>query len=182
MNDASSITGTNEGSENVIQAKGPKKRIDPIRGRRRIKSSLEKALETSRKKKRIQDVQTSSNMLPHVMPQYAQVPTSIQSPDYIHAYLRLASIEKDRNNIQISIELGIVDALKVDDKCPNALLMLGDLELKNDDWVKAKDTFKATKDSSDKCPNALLKLALGLGLHWIFDALPYWLAGAYHAK
>lgn len=70
-------------------------------------------------------------------------------PDYIDAYLRLAAIAKDRNNIQISIEL-IADALKVDDKCPNALLMLGDLELKNDDWVKAKDTFKAAKDSSER--------------------------------
>lgn len=37
----------------------------------------------------------------------------------------------------------------MDDKCTNALLMLGDLELKNDDWVKAKDTFKAAKDTSD---------------------------------
>lgn len=37
----------------------------------------------------------------------------------------------------------------MDEKCPNALLMLGDLELKNDDWVKAKDTFKAAKDASD---------------------------------
>ncbi|GMP49931.1 hypothetical protein CsSME_00016742 [Camellia sinensis var. sinensis] len=37
LNDASSTRKTNEGSENVIQAKGLKKRIDPIRGRRRIK-------------------------------------------------------------------------------------------------------------------------------------------------
>ncbi|CAL5366952.1 unnamed protein product [Camellia sinensis] len=51
LNDASSTMRTNEGSENVIQAKGLKKRIDPIRRRRRIKNSLEKALETSRKKK-----------------------------------------------------------------------------------------------------------------------------------
>ncbi|KAF7152246.1 hypothetical protein RHSIM_Rhsim01G0044500 [Rhododendron simsii] len=69
-------------------------------------------------------------------------------PDYIDAYLRLAAIAKARNNVHISLEL-IADALKVDDKCPNALLMLGDLELKNDDWVKAKDTFKAAKDGSD---------------------------------
>ncbi|KAF7152655.1 hypothetical protein RHSIM_Rhsim01G0044300 [Rhododendron simsii] len=69
-------------------------------------------------------------------------------PDYIDAYLRLAAIAKARNNVHISLEL-IADALKVDDKCPNALLMLGDLELKNDDWVKAKDTFKAAKDASD---------------------------------
>ncbi|KAL6984578.1 Protein CTR9 [Sarracenia purpurea var. burkii] len=68
-------------------------------------------------------------------------------PDYIDVYLRLAAIAKARNNVQISIEL-ITDALKVDDKCPNALLMLGDLELKNDDWVKAKDTFRAAKDAS----------------------------------
>lgn len=27
--------------------------------------------------------------------------------------------------------------------------MLGDLELKNDDWVKAKETFRSAKDSSD---------------------------------
>ncbi|KAG5559135.1 hypothetical protein RHGRI_008902 [Rhododendron griersonianum] len=70
-------------------------------------------------------------------------------PDYIDAYLRLAAIAKARNNVHISLELVIADALKVDDKCPNALLMLGDLELKNDDWVKAKDTFKAAKDASD---------------------------------
>lgn len=69
-------------------------------------------------------------------------------PDYIDAYLRLAAIAKARNNVHISLEL-ITDALKVDEKCPNALLMLGDLELKNDDWVKAKDTFKAAKDASD---------------------------------
>ncbi|KAK1304390.1 hypothetical protein QJS10_CPB11g01070 [Acorus calamus] len=49
------------------------------------------------------------------------------------AYLRLAALAKDRNNIQLSIDL-IKDALKVDDKCPNALSMLGDLELKSDDW------------------------------------------------
>ncbi|PWA35848.1 binding protein [Artemisia annua] len=28
--------------------------------------------------------------------------------------------------------------------------MLGDLELKNDDWVKAKDTFRAAKDASNE--------------------------------
>ncbi|CAK9141000.1 unnamed protein product [Ilex paraguariensis] len=69
-------------------------------------------------------------------------------PDYIDAYLRLAAIAKARNNVQLSIEL-IGDALKVDDKYANALLMLGDLELKNDDWVKAKDTFRAAKDATD---------------------------------
>lgn len=37
----------------------------------------------------------------------------------------------------------------MDDKYPNALSMLGTLELLNDDWVKAKDTFRAAKDSTD---------------------------------
>ena len=41
------------------------------------------------------------------------------------------------------------DALKVNDKCPNALSMLGELELKNDDWVKAKETFRAASDATD---------------------------------
>jgi uncharacterized protein HemY len=37
----------------------------------------------------------------------------------------------------------------VNDKCPNALSMLGELELKNDDWVKAKETFRAASDATD---------------------------------
>ncbi|XP_057971236.1 protein CTR9 homolog isoform X2 [Malania oleifera] len=69
-------------------------------------------------------------------------------PDYIDAYLRLAAIAKARNNIQLSIEL-VGEALKVNDKCPDALSMLGELELKNDDWVKAKDTFRAAREASD---------------------------------
>ncbi|KAG8376213.1 hypothetical protein BUALT_Bualt09G0039700 [Buddleja alternifolia] len=69
-------------------------------------------------------------------------------PDYTDANLRLAAIAKARNNVQLSLEL-IGDALKVDEKCPDALLMLGDLELKNDDWVKAKETFRIAKDSTD---------------------------------
>ncbi|PWA95530.1 binding protein [Artemisia annua] len=69
-------------------------------------------------------------------------------PEYVDAYLRLAAIAKARNNVPLSIEL-IRDALEVDDKNPDALCMLGDLELKNDDWVKAKDTFRAAKDASN---------------------------------
>ncbi|OVA06840.1 Tetratricopeptide TPR-1 [Macleaya cordata] len=69
-------------------------------------------------------------------------------PDYLDASLRLAAIAKARNNIQLSIEL-IGDALKVNDKCPNALSMLGNLELKSDDWVKAKDTFRAAREATD---------------------------------
>ncbi|KAI4344590.1 hypothetical protein L6164_011798 [Bauhinia variegata] len=69
-------------------------------------------------------------------------------PDYIDAYLRLAAIAKARNNILLSIEL-VSDALKVNDKCPNALSMLGELELKNDDWVKAKETLRSASDATD---------------------------------
>ncbi|XP_076890630.1 protein CTR9 homolog [Bidens hawaiensis] len=69
-------------------------------------------------------------------------------PEYVDAYLRLAAIAKSRNNVSLSIEL-IHDALQVDDKNPDALCMLGDLELKNDDWLKAKDTFRAAKDASN---------------------------------
>ncbi|WOH08975.1 hypothetical protein DCAR_0728426 [Daucus carota subsp. sativus] len=69
-------------------------------------------------------------------------------PEYIDAHLRLAAIAKAQNNFHLSIQL-VRDALKIDDKCPNALLMLGDLELKNDDWVKAKETFKAANDATN---------------------------------
>ncbi|XP_010261923.1 PREDICTED: protein CTR9 homolog [Nelumbo nucifera] len=69
-------------------------------------------------------------------------------PDYLDAYMRLAAITKARNNIQLSIEL-ITDALKINDKCSNALSMLGNLELKGDDWVKAKDTFRAAREATD---------------------------------
>ncbi|KAH0970786.1 hypothetical protein GBA52_022942 [Prunus armeniaca] len=70
-------------------------------------------------------------------------------PDYVDAYLRLAALAKARNNFQLSIELVVNDALKVNNKCPNALLMLGDLELKNDDWVKAKETFRAASEATE---------------------------------
>ncbi|KAJ7955971.1 Protein CTR9-like protein [Quillaja saponaria] len=69
-------------------------------------------------------------------------------PEYVDAYLRLAAIAKARNNLHLSIEL-VNDVLKVSDKCPNALSMLGELELKNDDWVKAKETLRAASDATD---------------------------------
>ncbi|KAL5995315.1 Protein CTR9 [Asimina triloba] len=69
-------------------------------------------------------------------------------PEYLDAYLRLAAIAEARNNIQLSIEL-VGDALKINDKCPDALSMLGILELKSDDWVKAKDTFRAAREATD---------------------------------
>ncbi|KAI4335229.1 hypothetical protein L6164_013895 [Bauhinia variegata] len=79
-------------------------------------------------------------------------------PDYIDAYLRLAAIAKAQNNVLLSIEL-VNDALKVNDKCSNALSMLGELELKNDDWVKAKETLRAASDATDgKDSYAILSL------------------------
>ncbi|GJX57271.1 protein CTR9 [Tanacetum coccineum] len=68
-------------------------------------------------------------------------------PEYVDAYLRLAAIAKARNNVPLSIEPTVMP-LK-EDANPDALCMLGDLELKNDDWVKAKDTFRAAKDASN---------------------------------
>ncbi|URE20729.1 RNA polymerase-associated protein CTR9 [Musa troglodytarum] len=64
------------------------------------------------------------------------------------------------SNMYRLILFKITDALKVDDKCPNALSMLGDLELKIDDWVKAKDTFRAAKDATDG-KDSYATLALG---------------------
>ncbi|CAK7352480.1 unnamed protein product [Dovyalis caffra] len=100
-------------------------------------------------------------------------------PDYIDAFLRLAAIAKARNNLQLSIEL-VNEALKVNDKCANALSMLGDLELKNDDWVKAKETFRAASEATDgKDSYATLSLVCilfivhtALGSLKIFGVLP----------
>ncbi|RZC73309.1 hypothetical protein C5167_048788 [Papaver somniferum] len=40
--------------------------------------------------------------------------------------------------------------LGMKEKCPNALSMLGSLELQNDDWVEANDRFQAAKKASDE--------------------------------
>lgn len=66
-------------------------------------------------------------------------------PDYVDGYLRLAAMAWARNNVQLSLEL-IGDALKVDEKSSNALSMLGNMELKADDWLKAKETFRIAQD------------------------------------
>ncbi|KFK39891.1 rna polymerase-associated protein ctr9 [Arabis alpina] len=79
-------------------------------------------------------------------------------PGYIDAYLRLAASAKAQNNLPLAIELAN-EALKVDDKNANALSLLGELELKNDDWVKAKETFRAASDATDgKDSYAILSL------------------------
>ncbi|KAI5441569.1 hypothetical protein KIW84_010875 [Lathyrus oleraceus] len=65
-------------------------------------------------------------------------------PDYIDANLRLAATAKARNNILLSIE-PVNDALKVNDKSPNALSMLVELELKNDEWEN-RNYFAAVRN------------------------------------
>ncbi|RLN07648.1 hypothetical protein C2845_PM11G03610 [Panicum miliaceum] len=79
-------------------------------------------------------------------------------PDYIDAYLRLAAIAKQRNNVQLSIEL-IGDALKIDEKNPNALSMLGSLELQSDEtWLTAKEHFRNAKEATKGDAYSLLQL------------------------
>ncbi|CAL4888031.1 unnamed protein product [Urochloa decumbens] len=79
-------------------------------------------------------------------------------PDYIDAYLRLAAIAKQRNNIQLSIEL-TGDALKIDEKNPNALSMLGSLELQSDEtWLTAKEHFRNAKEATKGDAYSLLQL------------------------
>jgi hypothetical protein len=75
-------------------------------------------------------------------------------PDYIDAYLRLAAIAKGKNNIQLG------DALKINNKYPNALSMLGTLELQNDEnWLTAKERFPDAKDATGgKDPYFFLEL------------------------
>lgn len=70
-------------------------------------------------------------------------------PEYVDSLLRLAAIAKTLNNIQLSIEL-VGEALRVNEKCPSALAVLGCLELKNDEWVKAKETFRAASEAADR--------------------------------
>ena len=53
-----------------------------------------------------------------------------------------------RNEIQLSLEL-IGEALKVDKTLVNAITMPGNLELKTNDWLKAKETIKAAQNVSD---------------------------------
>ncbi|GJN40663.1 hypothetical protein PR202_gb29920 [Eleusine coracana subsp. coracana] len=79
-------------------------------------------------------------------------------PDYVDAYLRLAAIAKQRNNIQQSMEL-IGDALKIDEKNPNALSMLGSLELQCDEtWLTAKEHFRIAKEATKGDAYSLLQL------------------------
>ncbi|KAJ3706235.1 hypothetical protein LUZ61_009940 [Rhynchospora tenuis] len=80
-------------------------------------------------------------------------------PGYVDGYLRLAAIAKARHDFKLSIEL-VKDALKVDEKYPQALCMLADLQLKTDDWLKAKETIRAAKDATSG-NDSYANLALG---------------------
>ncbi|URE20724.1 RNA polymerase-associated protein CTR9 [Musa troglodytarum] len=92
------------------------------------------------------------NCVPALLGQLTETALAVSSHGLMkaHSYYNLAR----------SYHSKITDALKVDDKCPNALSMLGDLELKIDDWVKAKDTFRAAKDATDG-KDSYATLALG---------------------
>lgn len=80
-------------------------------------------------------------------------------PDYVDAYLRLAAMAQARNEIQVSLEL-IGEELKVDKTSVNVITMLGNLELKIDDWLKAKETIKTTQNVSDR-KDAYADISLG---------------------
>ena len=58
----------------------------------------------------------------------------------------------------------IGDALKIDEKNPNALSMLGSLELQSDEtWLTAKERFRDAKDATEgKDPYSLLQLVCEL--------------------
>lgn len=45
--------------------------------------------------------------------------------------------------------LQVGEALRINDKCPGAIAILGCLELKNDEWVRAKETFRAASEAAD---------------------------------
>ena len=80
-------------------------------------------------------------------------------PDYEDAYLRLGALALGRKNINISLDL-VCKALNFDKRNVDGMSVRGILELKADDWLKAKDTFKGIlelKEGND----AYAMLALG---------------------
>ncbi|KAG0578736.1 hypothetical protein KC19_4G046400 [Ceratodon purpureus] len=80
-------------------------------------------------------------------------------PQYEDAYLRLGALSLARNNINTSLEL-VNKALNANDKNVEALSVRGNLEVKTDDWLKAKDTFKGILEIKDGHDNYAM-LALG---------------------
>lgn len=80
-------------------------------------------------------------------------------PEYEDAYLRLGALSLARSNISTSLEL-VNKALEANDKNVEALSVRGNLEVKTDDWLKAKDTFKSILEIKDGNDNYAM-LALG---------------------
>ncbi|KAH7315078.1 hypothetical protein KP509_21G032900 [Ceratopteris richardii] len=80
-------------------------------------------------------------------------------PDYVDACLRMAAIAQASNNMDACMEM-INEALRVDEKNIDALSFRGNVELKADDWLKAKETFKAVQQITDG-KDAYSVLALG---------------------
>ncbi|KAF9601089.1 hypothetical protein IFM89_016062, partial [Coptis chinensis] len=60
-----------------------------------------------------------------------------------------ADVMPFENEREVLLAWRIGEAIKVNEKCPDALSMLGALELKNDDWLKAKETFCAARKATD---------------------------------
>ncbi|KAL0308435.1 UNVERIFIED_CONTAM: protein CTR9 [Sesamum radiatum] len=73
-----------------------------------------------------------------------------QNPANLYAANGAGIVFAEKGQLDIAKDLFtlIGDTLKVDDKCADALLMLDDLELKNDNWFKVKGTFRIAKDST----------------------------------
>lgn len=80
-------------------------------------------------------------------------------PQYEDAYLRLGALSLARSNINTSLEL-VNKALTANDRNVEALSVRGNLEMKTDDWLKAKDTFKSILEIKDGNDNYAM-LALG---------------------
>ncbi|KAF9600325.1 hypothetical protein IFM89_006638 [Coptis chinensis] len=60
-----------------------------------------------------------------------------------------ADVMPFENEREVLLAWRIGEAIKVNEKCPDALSMLGASELKNDDWLKAKETFRAARKATD---------------------------------
>ncbi|GAU27975.1 hypothetical protein TSUD_373700 [Trifolium subterraneum] len=69
--------------------------------------------------------------------------------DKVTVLFNLARLLEQLNESGTASILYRLILFKVNGKCPNALSMLGELELKNDDWVKAKETLRAASDATD---------------------------------
>jgi hypothetical protein len=64
--------------------------------------------------------------------------------------------------VTIASLLQICDALKIDEKNPNALSMLGSLELQFDEtWLTAKEHFRIAKEATKGDTYSLLQLVCG---------------------